>query len=50
MFSAVGCDVSVARLAMRFVPTVGHGHDDRHDQLGWLDYYYDHKVLLRFSR
>jgi len=35
---------------MRFVPTAGHGHDDRSRLLDWLDYYYDQKLMLRFSR
>ena len=50
MFRAVGFDVSVARLAIGFVPTVGHGHHDRQHLLDWLDYYSNHKLLLRFAR
>jgi SAM-dependent methyltransferase len=49
-FRAAGFDASAARLAMRFVPAVGHGHHDRSHILDWLDYYYDQKLLLRFSR
>ena len=49
-FRGVGFDASVARLAMGFVPAGGHGHHGRGQLLDWLDYYYDHKLLLRFSR
>jgi SAM-dependent methyltransferase len=49
-FTLAGFDAAVARLAVRFVPTRGHGHS-RHDQLlDWLDYYYDQKLMLRFRR
>ena len=48
-FTAAGFDASVARLAVRFIPTGGrhHGHGPI---LDWLNYYYDDKVLLRFHR
>jgi len=49
-FRGAGFDASAARLAMGFVPTTGHGHQDGSHLLDWLDYYYDQKVLLRFSR
>ena len=49
-FREVGFEASAARLAMRFVPTVGHGRHDRSHLLDVLDYYYDHKALLRLSR
>ncbi|HEX4540562.1 MAG TPA: methyltransferase domain-containing protein [Acidimicrobiales bacterium] len=49
-FRGAGFDVSAARLAMRFVPAGGHGHHGRGQLVDWLDYYYDHKLLLRFSR
>jgi SAM-dependent methyltransferase len=49
-FRAVGFDASAGRLAMRFVPADGHGHHDQSHLLDWLDYYYDQKLLLRFSR
>jgi SAM-dependent methyltransferase len=47
-FKAAGFEAAASRLAMRFVPAVGHLHDRR--LLDWLDYYYDQKLLLRFSR
>jgi SAM-dependent methyltransferase len=50
VFRDAGFDASAARLAIRFVPTSGHGHHDRHPLLDWLDYYSDQKLLLRFSR
>ena len=40
-----------ARLAVRFVPAAGHHGHDRGRLLDWLDYYYyDQKLLLRFTR
>jgi SAM-dependent methyltransferase len=48
-FEAAGFDAAASRLAMRFVPTAGHGHHDRGTLLDWLAYYYDQKLLLRFS-
>ena len=48
-FRDVGFDAAAARLAIGFVPSVGHGHDGQH-MIDWLDYYRDHKLLLRFSR
>jgi SAM-dependent methyltransferase len=50
IFETVGFDASAARLAIRFVPTAGHGHHSGGRLLDWLDYYYDQKLLLRFSR
>jgi SAM-dependent methyltransferase len=50
VFQAAGFDAAASRLAMGFVPAVGHGHDDPPSLLDWLDYYYDQKLLLRFSR
>ena len=50
VFRGAGFDASAARLAMRFVPTAGHGHDDRSRLLDWLDYYYDQKLMLRLAR
>jgi SAM-dependent methyltransferase len=49
-FQRTGFDASVARLAVRFVPSTGRGH--RHDGrcLDWLAYYQEHKLLLRFTR
>jgi SAM-dependent methyltransferase len=48
VFETAGFDAAAARLAMRFVPSDGHEHDGR--LRDWLDYYYDQKLLLRFSR
>jgi len=50
VFKAAGFDAAAARLAIRFVPTAGHAHDSRGRLLDWLDYYCDHKLLLRFDR
>jgi SAM-dependent methyltransferase len=50
VFQTAGFDAGASRLAMRFVPTAGHGHRGRGRLLDWLDYYYDQKLLLRFSR
>ncbi|MGI8904236.1 MAG: hypothetical protein ACR2IP_11405 [Solirubrobacteraceae bacterium] len=41
VFEAAGFDAAAARLAMRLVPTGGHGHHDRGRVLDWLDYYHD---------
>jgi SAM-dependent methyltransferase len=49
-FTAAGFHAAAARLAFRFVPAAGHGHHDRGRLVDWLDYYYDQKLLLRFSR
>jgi SAM-dependent methyltransferase len=49
-FQAAGFAVSVARLAMRFVPAVGHSHEHRGRMLDWLAYYSDQKLLFRFAR
>jgi SAM-dependent methyltransferase len=51
-FERAGFEVSVGRLAVRFVPVSAHrpGHEDQHDLLDWLDYYNRDKVLFRFTR
>ncbi len=49
-FRQAGFEASVARLAIGFVPTTGHGHHHEDRSLEWLAYYHDHKLLLRFSR
>jgi SAM-dependent methyltransferase len=49
-FRRAGFEASAARLAMRFVPVAGHGHHDRSELLEWLEYYYEHKLLLCFRR
>lgn len=50
VFRAEGFDAAAARLAVGFVPTDGHGHDEGGRLLDWLDYYYERKLLLRFGR
>ena len=50
VFEAAGFDAAAARLAVRFVPASRCGHHDPGGLLGWLDYYCDRKLLLRFSR
>lgn len=50
VFQAAGFDTAASRLAVRFVPTAGHGHQGRGRLLDWLSYYYEHKLLLRFAR
>src|SRR2546429_121417 len=45
-----GFDAATARLAFRFVPTTGRGHNHEGRSLDWLAYYHDHKLLLRFTR
>jgi SAM-dependent methyltransferase len=49
-FERAGFEASVARLAIRFVPVTGRGHDHQSQSLGWLDYYHDQKLLLRLAR
>jgi SAM-dependent methyltransferase len=50
VFEAVGFDAAVARLPVRFVPASGDRHSRQAGLVGWLDYYCDQKLLLRFSR
>jgi len=49
-FAAAGFDVAVGRLPMRFVPVAGHGHHEHGRMLDWLEYYYEHKLVLRLER
>ena len=49
-FERAGFDAAAGRLAIRFVPTAGHGHHERGRLLDWLNYYCDEKVMLRFAR
>ncbi len=49
-FQRAGFDASAARLAIRFVPTKGHGHQHEGRLLDSLAYYYDQKLMLRFAR
>ncbi|MGZ4185692.1 MAG: class I SAM-dependent methyltransferase [Solirubrobacteraceae bacterium] len=50
VFEGAGFEAAAARLAVRFVPAAGHHGHDRGRLLEWLDYYYDHKLLLRLTR
>jgi SAM-dependent methyltransferase len=50
VFEGAGFEAAAARLAVRFVPAAGHHGHDRGRLLDWLDYYYDQKLLLRFTR
>ena len=50
VFEGTGFVAAAARLAVRFVPAAGHHGHDRGRLLDWLDYYYDQKLLLRFTR
>jgi SAM-dependent methyltransferase len=49
-FRRAGFDASMARLAIRFVPTEGRGHQHGGRPLDWLAYYHDQKLMLRFAR
>jgi len=49
-FAAAGFVVAVGRLPMHFVPVAGHGHHDHDRVVDWLDYYYEHKLMLRLHR
>jgi SAM-dependent methyltransferase len=49
-FEAAGFNVAVGRLSMRFVPVRGHGHHEHRRMLDWLEYYYEHKLILRLQR
>jgi SAM-dependent methyltransferase len=49
-FRRAGFNASVARLAIRFVPTTGRGHQHEGRLLDWLAYYHDQKLMLRFAR
>jgi SAM-dependent methyltransferase len=50
VFEAAGFEAAAARLAVGFVPARGDRHSRRAQLLGWLDYYSEQKLLLRFSR
>jgi hypothetical protein len=45
-FAAVGFDAAVSRLKVGFIPASGHARSFPAD----LEYYYDHKVMLRFTK
>lgn len=49
-FQSAGFVASMARLAIRFVPIEGKGHNHETRSVDWLAYYHDHKLLLRFAR
>jgi SAM-dependent methyltransferase len=56
VFGSTGFEAEAARLKMGFVPASGHdghtggGQPPGSRVLGWLEYYNDHKLLLRFTR
>jgi SAM-dependent methyltransferase len=50
VFQSVGFEAAAARLAVRFIPVGGDGHHDRGRLVDWIEYYYDHKLLLKFRR
>ena len=59
VFGAAGFEVAGARLKVGFVPASGHGSRDRAEAppaaaapelLRWIEYYNDHKLLLRCRR
>jgi SAM-dependent methyltransferase len=56
VFEGVGFEAAAARLAVRFIPASGHtaeapgAHHDGAGLVDWVDYYYDQKLLLRFTR
>jgi SAM-dependent methyltransferase len=49
VFERAGFEAAAGRLAVRFVPAAGHHGHGRGRLLDWLDYYYDRKLLLRFT-
>ncbi len=49
-FETAAFNVSVGRLPIRFVPVAGHGHHEHGRILEWLEYYYEHKVIVRAER
>jgi len=49
-FRGAGFDASLSRLGVRFVPADSHRHHDRGTLAEWVEYYCDHKMLLRFAR
>jgi SAM-dependent methyltransferase len=50
VFEGAGFEAAAARLRVGFVPAAGHHGHDRGWLLDWLDYYYDQKLLLQFTR
>lgn len=49
-FHAAGFSAAASRLAVGFVPAIGHGPNDHDRLLDRLDYYHRDKVLLRFAK
>jgi SAM-dependent methyltransferase len=49
-FEAANFGVAVGRLPIRFVPVQGHGHERHRRMLDWLEYYCEHKLILRLQR
>jgi SAM-dependent methyltransferase len=51
VFGAAGFEVAAARLKIGFVPAAGHhSTDDAGSLLQWIEYYNDHKLILRCQR
>jgi hypothetical protein len=48
-FHAAGFEVAASRLCVRFIPVAAR-HLNEGRLLDWLDYYYNQKILFRFSR
>jgi len=49
-FQGAGFEASAARLPVTFVPATSHGLPEGNHLFDRLNYYYDEKLLLRFSR
>jgi SAM-dependent methyltransferase len=50
VFQAAGFEASAARLPVTFVPAASHAHPEGNQLFDRVTYYYDEKLLLRFSR
>jgi len=53
-FQSSGFETAAARLRVTFIPAIGHSaraaHDNSAQLVDRVSYYYDHKLLLRFTR
>jgi SAM-dependent methyltransferase len=49
-FVTAGFEASAGRLAIGFVPAADQGHHGQGALLDWLEYYNEHKPMLRLSR
>jgi SAM-dependent methyltransferase len=50
VFQTAGFEAAIGRLALHFIPAAGHGHHDHCRLPEWLRYYYEDKLMLRFTR